>query len=247
MINYSIGITTYDSRFEKYLIPLINTIKSFRPNLEIILTINGNYNEKFNQKYRQEILQFISQNDNIFPIVYPEFRSLSKLWNTCLINSSNDLVLILNDDISILDESFFDNLESQSDTAFKINGSWSHYFIDRKLVSNVGWFDERLLGIGEEDGDFEFRWESKYGIPFKSINIDHIVNHVEYDNACKNMQTVFGKYSKFNRDFMFNTKYKLDFQNGKSFGMIKEPIYKAIPDIKMYEQEEFYWNNRDKL
>lgn len=40
-MNYTIGITTYEKRFDKYLKPLILSIKEHRPDIEIILTING--------------------------------------------------------------------------------------------------------------------------------------------------------------------------------------------------------------
>ena len=48
---------------------------------------------------------------------------------------------------------FFDHLEdalaSQQGT-FKINGSFSHFILDKRELIEVGFFDERLLGLGDE-------------------------------------------------------------------------------------------------
>lgn len=248
MIDYAIGITTYDHRFDKYFVKLVDSIRTFRPNVNIVVAINGNYNESFNEDYRSKILDYCSKNKFVFPVMFPEFRSLSKLWNTCLIHSPSDKVLMLNDDISILSERFFDELEKHANkTAFKINKSWSHYFIDRKIVNEVGWFDERLLGLGEEDGDFEFRYGTRYQRDFPSINISDVVNHVEHDGACKNMRTVFSKYSAFNREFMFKHKYQLDIKNGTMHGIVRKPVICISPTPSQYLIESFFWANKKVL
>ena len=248
MTDYAIGITTYDYRFEKYFVKLVDSIRLHRPNLDIIVSINGNYNENFNEEYRKKILHYCSINSRIYPIIFPEFRCLSKLWNTCLIHSPSDKVLILNDDISILSAIFFDELERHlSSPAFKINKSWSHYFIDRKIVDEIGWFDERLLGLGEEDGDFEFRYETKYQHGFPYMYISNIINHVEHDGACKNMRITHNKYSAFNREFMFNYKYKIDNNDGTIKGMTNMPLKCIHPTPVQYVTELFYWNNKHLL
>jgi hypothetical protein len=248
MINYSIGITTYDYRFEKYFIKLVDQISSYRPNIPIIVTINGNYKEQFNEEYRKNILNYCSKINNVFPIMFPTFRGLSKLWNTCLIHSPTDKMLILNDDISINHENFFLNLETKLDLdIFKINKSWSHYYIDRKIVNEIGWFDERLLGIGEEDGDFEYRWCCRYNKKFPNIHISDIFNYVEHDGACKNMNIVFGKYSAFNRSFMYNNKYKVDIENGVQGGIIPQPLVCNNPVPTQYTIESFFWQNSHLL
>ena len=159
MTDYSIGITTYQHRFDKWFKPLINQIKTFRPNIEIMVAVNGEKN-CLDETYRKNILEFCASHKNILPNVYPEFRALPKLWNNMMINASNHNMLILNDDITITDVNFFNALESLPEEHMqlsKINGSWSHTLIDRRLMSQLGWFDERLLCIGEEDGDIEWR------------------------------------------------------------------------------------------
>ena len=107
--SYSIGIVTFEKRFDDYFKPLLKSIKKILPEIEIIVFINGNLNNEFNNKYRKEILNYCASFDNVYPHVCTEFRSLSKLWNNILIFSSNDQCLILNDDVT-LTNLFFDNL-----------------------------------------------------------------------------------------------------------------------------------------
>ncbi len=245
---YSIGIVTYDKRFEKYFKPLILSIKEFRPEIEIIVSINGNQNSK-NQIYRKEILEFISNQNNIYPSFFTNFRSLSKLWNNILINSSHHNVLLLNDDVTIECESFFDEIEQEiqtlPDVSFKINSSWSHVFLNRREVNKVGWFDERLLGVGEEDGDFEWRWQKLNNKPFLNKTINSIINHIEQNDVLEGIKKVNTKYSKFNLDFI-KSKYRED-QEGNNFGIMGRKLICLDPTPPLHIVEEFFWKNRTKL
>ncbi len=246
-MNYSIGITTYKYRFETWLKPLVQQIKSFRPDVEIHIAINGEYEEEFEEQYRRDILHFAADYSNTFVCMYPTFRSLSKLWNNLLINSSNHRMLLLNDDITITDAIFFDFLEGVPYDLFKINGSWSHAMFDRRLVDDIGWFDERYLGIGEEDGDFEWRYGNKtQGKIIPSIEIPGIINHVDHAQCLKGIQVVNGKYSQFNLDFAFKKKYK-ESNIGKNYGIMNRKLECMSPTPKQHTTEKFYWDNKDKL
>ena len=59
-MKYTIGITTFEYRFEKYFKPLLNQIKKHLPDVEVIVYINGQYGKDFNNDYRKNILNFIS-------------------------------------------------------------------------------------------------------------------------------------------------------------------------------------------
>tara|TARA_R110000824_G_scaffold401478_1_gene612340 strand:- start:62 stop:865 length:804 start_codon:yes stop_codon:yes gene_type:complete len=249
--NYSICITTYKYRFEKWLKPLVDTIKSFRPNIEVLIAINGENKQSFDEDYRKNILEYTSTKKNTFITMYPNYRGLCKLWNNLLINSTNHKVLLLNDDISITNVNFFDSLEKKIETEiriFKINGSWSHAFMDRTFVDQLGWFDERYLSIGHEDDDFEWRFgKSTKGKNIPNVHLPNIVNHVDHDNCLIGMEKVMGKYAKFNLDFTFSQKYKVDDKNGENYGMVNRNLVCISPTPPLHMAESFYWNNRNKL
>jgi hypothetical protein len=246
---YSIGITTFEKRFENFFKPLITEIKSEKKDVEIIVMINCGYNERINEKYKKELLEFISNFDNIFPHVCSEFRALSKLWNNELIFSSNNGVFVCNDDISI-GKDFWNDFEYaikvNEGSSFTINKTWSHVYLNRQEISQVGWFDERLLGVGEEDGDMQFRWEKHFKKKFPNFYIKNISNYVDQSNDQNIKKHSNSKYSKFNRTFILE-KYKEDKQNGEAIGMFANPVIKIIKDENQYPYEQFFWENKDKM
>jgi hypothetical protein len=248
-INYSIGIVTFEKRFDNYFKPLLKSIKLFLPKIEIIVFVNGNLNNHFNNEYRKDILNYCAGFDNVYPHVCTEFRSLSKLWNNILIFSSNDQCLILNDDVT-LSKLFFDNLsyinKINEYNSFTINKTWSHVMINRRQIADVGWFDERLLAIGEEDGDMQYRFEKKFKKKFPNYNIEGAINHISEvvdNNFRKHSQT---KYASFNREFI-NKKYIVDYTNGIKLGMNELPVTQVIENSSQYEYEYFYWDHKNDL
>lgn len=78
---YSIVITTFDKRFDTFLVPLLAQIKSQRPSAEVIIMINGPAKGIFNETYRSGILSYLAQFPKVFPTTFPSFQSLAKLWN----------------------------------------------------------------------------------------------------------------------------------------------------------------------
>jgi len=241
---YNIGITTYSYRFDDFLVPLIKNIKEFKPDSKIILAINGNYNVDFNEEYRIKILNLISNYSNIYPVMFMEFRSLSKLWNSILINSDTNLNLILNDDVTLTKEFFVNMDDNTTCGSFKINSSWSAVFLDRDMVNVVGWFDERFLGIGEEDGDFEYRFRQQFQTKFKNKSFAGFKNHIDKKNVLVGSQKVNSKYSKFNYEFCCK-KYNIPImENG---GATYNKMGISLPLDNLYPVEKFYWENKNKL
>jgi glycosyltransferase involved in cell wall biosynthesis len=254
--SYSIVIVTFVKRYEKYFKPLIRQIKEARPNVEIVVGINGEHKQLFDQDYRKNILTFLAEYSNVYPIMFTEHRSLSKIWNTCLINCTNDMVLRIDDDITIADNSFWPAVDQALNMAegdcFKINGSWSHTVLNRKQINEVGWFDERLLGGGEEDGDMEWRWSEKYRKPFRDIRGFPIINHwndVDFDECLVNMKKCNGKRSMFNKVFILK-KYH-ESPGGAAHGIMCENGTRKLicvdPTPNQYPNEAFYWRNKDNL
>ncbi len=236
---YTIGITTYSKRFERFFKPLISQIRE-HSNAPIIVSINGDYNSKFDEKYRREILTFLAQYDDIYPSIHPQFRSLAKLWNEILVKSPLENVLLCNDDIAV-SAKFFDELDcaitQNKGKSFKMNATWSHIFLNRKEVCEIGWFDERFLNVGHEDLDFEVRWFNKHGAYFPNIiGFEGIQNFVDDKEMLVGQKKVKdSKYGLFDAKF-FHKKYKL--------GLDYRRHYK---DESQYPYEPFYWEHRDEL
>jgi hypothetical protein len=245
-MSFAIGITTFKARFDRVK-NLITSIRS-RGNWTIILAVNGEFNEPIDEDYRKKILNLASETPNCIVSMFPEFRSLAKLWNTILISSPNDWNLILNDDV-IIDANFsFESLSNIADNhketeAFAINGSWSHYFINRRLVEEVGWFEEKLLGIGEEDTDMFWRLE-EIGKKVHKPTMVGIINAHDGSRP-SGVKTGVMHYTAYNRDFIFNKKYSKT--DSGIEGMFGEPRKLEFKTINSYPNEKFYWNNKNIL
>jgi hypothetical protein len=242
-MNYSIVITTFSLRFEMVR-KLISQIRKFSDK-EIIICINGEFNENFKEDYRKKMLELCLVYDSILPIFFSEMRSLSKMWNTSITLSSQNNILVLNDDLEIISSDIFDKIYFLRDdiSLLKINNSFSHFLINRSVLNEVGWFDERLLGFGEEDGDITFRFLEK-SMSIFNLNVTGVINIVS--EIRQNIKPGIGKYSLFNREFMFNKKYQ-KIKTGGITGMFDEGHKKMIEDQNIYPYESFYWENKNFL
>lgn len=242
-MNYSIVITTFDKRFDAYLVPLVKSIKAQRPDVEIIVTANGPCRAAFDPNYRARLLEFLSTQPNCFPTVFPTFQSLAKMWNRGVLTATQEHVLVLNDDLIIQPmqgPGFFEQLEAVLATqqnTFKINGSFSHYVVAKAELMEVGFFDERLLGLGEEDGDFYWRYHEKYGRDIASFDIggiENVCSDLADDGYVKGIRTA----AKFNRDFIKNEKYR-EVLIGGHRGMFDKRVKKKLDDAAQYPYEQF--------
>jgi len=149
-------LTTYFRRFDEWLKPIVIEIKKQRPDIELIVMINGEQDEDFHEDYRKEVLDFLKEFPNTFPVMFPKFRSLAQIWNTGVRMSSYENTLISSEDITLKD-GFFDAYEKnlshslqQNAKSFVHNGSYSCFSLNKLEVIETGWFDERLLGLGHE-------------------------------------------------------------------------------------------------
>lgn len=251
--NVSIGITTFGNRFDHYFVPLLSKLKEYEPENEVIVAVNGEHKQAFDESYRCKVLEFISRHKNVYPVVFPQFRGLSKLWNTIMVNTACDYILMLNDDIMISDPFFMHKIRStlikNEGKSFLINKSWSHFVINRAEIDELGYFDERLLGIGEEDGDMTWRYLSHFGREISSFKMKGFINYAEetvHTYKPTNIKCHSGsKYSLFNREFMFTEKYRSDPAGIK--GIFDEPVSLKDPGKEQYPHERFYHRHKEDI
>jgi len=246
-MKFTIGITTFSKRFG-FIVKLINQIRQHTDN-KIILIINGEKDGNFNEEYRVGVLNLCLSYQNVFPIFFTETRGLSKLWNTGLVASDTDNILMLNDDIEIHSSDIFEVTQAHIESKMfngltKINGSFSHFIANKVIMDQVGYFDERLLGFGEEDGDISFRL-LKRNIKINDISIggvDNIISPIRHDH----IKPGIGKYSNFNREYIYSKKYRPNMSSPYK-GMFDTPMDQLLEDTNQYPYEKFFRENKDKL
>ena len=250
-VQFSIGITTFEARFEKYFIPLLERIREFDQQTEIIVAINGEHKKDFNESFRKKILEFLAAKENVFPVVFPHFRGLAKLWNTLVIHASHDHILVLNDDIMVENARALNRVKKEiqknEGRSFVINESWSHFLINKAEIDELGYFDERLLGIGEEDGDLCWRYMNLYGRPIANFKISGFKNFAQETMSEAPLNIVSRpnmKYSEFNRNFIMN---KYEPNEGGIRGIFDKPVKLRDSDEKQYPNEKFFHQNKNKI
>jgi hypothetical protein len=250
--NITIGITTFEARFDQYFVPLLKRIRDCTDN-EIVVAVNGENSRPFGAEYRRKLLNCIADYENVYPIFFPRFRGLSKLWNSIAIHATHDHILMLNDDIMIESKNFMndvcDSLCRNRGRTFLINRSWSHFLVSRDELDALGYFDERLLGIGEEDGDMSWRYIKQYGEAISSFKIKGFQNFAEESvRSYKpvNIQTHSGtKYSLFNKKFIHEEKYSPVAEGIK--GMFETSVEMKDPGERQYPYERFFRLRRGEL
>lgn len=251
----SLGITTFCRRYEM-LEKMIENIKRFSPDVEIILIVNADYRIDFNEQYRKNILGLCERFTKIYPVIFPQFTGLSKMWNTIVLNATNEYICILNDDLDIrvdivaVVEKIISEMKKPSDLFVKVNNSFSHFICTKKVIDDLGYFDERLLAFGEEDGDMTWRYIKKFRRKIKSVDIEGINNIGEgYMTPHPNMKLKEVNQERlvpaFNRNFIFHKKY------GRSIwgirGMFPWRMRQKLSDKIQYPYEKFKRKHFDSL
>jgi hypothetical protein len=209
---FSIGIVTYINRYDKLFKPLIKNLCKLFPDVEIVVAINGYYDQEKQQKYLTEIKALLAKFPNVKYIAYSEGQSLSKLWNQLVIHAINRKVFIFNDDVKIAPY-FRKNVEESGILKKELgllNWSWSHFLISKSIIHQIGWFDERFPGVGNEDEDYEARLVIA-GIYIESVEISglkNIIIQTKDFSYGKHTKTVNIKYVKENKT-IFDTKWDM--------------------------------------
>jgi len=218
-IDYSIGIVTYVGRYKKYFLEGMKNLSEIFSDKEIICVINGHYDKTLQIEYLRSITSYLQKFPNVKYITNEENQSLSKCWNWTILMKNTPRILILNDDLkisSLFRHDFEKNLKNNQ-TFFIINNSWSHFLISDDIIKKVGWFEERLPGVGFEDLDYMFRLTKKI-IPITIMKCKGIINYAaKQENAgWKNFSNeTEGKYTMENRKFMEKKWFFNFFENNE--------------------------------
>lgn len=86
------------------------------------------------------------------------YESYSKLVNHCIVKSKDEIVIIINDKIRG-NYKDIDKMLKLINDGYGIVGLYRFGFVGFKkdFIRKIGWYDERFIGGGYEDSDFNIR------------------------------------------------------------------------------------------
>jgi hypothetical protein len=206
----SIGIATFMNRYDDCLVPLIYKLTKLFPDCEIIIVANGHILRREQEVYLKKISLFCSNFENVKLFMHNNPRGLSEIWNQIIRVSSNEDVLILNDDVDLkieFNKSILEVLTRHKEITL-LNNSWSHFLINKSLMKTVGGFDEGLKEIGGEDDDYTARLAIN-NILIDGFDLNTIKNKLRLKQKMlkincygKNMHEEHNGYSSFNNKYL---------------------------------------------
>jgi len=248
LLDFKIVITTFSKRFFSDCIPLIKELRSSGVTQEIIIGVNGDFNSEYDRAIRSKFLHELAQFDGVSPVCFSTFRGLSVVWNRTILSGDSYVTVVLNDDLIVNPQTIISTLQSLVEKAATsgvclLNMSWSHFAITTSVFDDIGYFDERLLGIGEEDPDMTFRFEAFYGFTPPSISADGLIHDSSF-TFDSNIVSGKGKYSLFNWVFI---EKKYSFGSGRSSRMFDRPGVLVLKDFSLYPAERWRRNLQNSL
>jgi hypothetical protein len=206
----------------------------------IYLVINGKFDGPPDSQKLMHLINRVSEYEDVFPIVFGHLQGCATLWNTGLTHSNCSRNFVFNDDISVDEETIASQMQvavemMSESNLLTINNSWSHYLISNNCLKDIGPFDERFLGFGEEDGDYIRRVVVHTGKGPTNVLLPSFVNVID-QSADPNVATSWGKYSLFNK-CLFHLRYP-ETQSMSTF--FPDPGLLSVPeDFELRSIREF--------
>jgi hypothetical protein len=166
---------------------------------------------------------------------------MSSLWNTGIRCSNFDLTVVLSDDLTVRKSGLRGAVDQLFESArshglVTLNGSFGHFAISRDCIRAIGWFDERFVAFGEEDGDYMWRYEEHFGRARLNLNLPGLHNRVSdtgFESFANNPDS---KYSKFNT-ILLNKKYR--FGSGSVRGIFDRPAERILSEVNSYPLDDW--------
>lgn len=208
--NDAIVITTFQKRQLDYCLPLVSGLRVSGCQSPIVVIINGEAGNTIDARSRRSFLRALSEFDDVHPVALRGMVGLARMWNLGIQVGDAASTTILNDDLIIDVSTAASQLTrlasaAATDGLAVANGSWSMFAVSRQVIRDVGWFDERLLGFGEEDGDYSWRYRQQYGHYPKGLSLPALIDIKEPTR--QDVAAGSSKYSLVNRVF---TRIKFD-------------------------------------
>lgn len=240
----AIVITTFSERFFSDCLPLIKGIRQAQIIEPIYVVINADFGGDFDVAMRSQFLAELSTTYACFPVCSGRPLGMAAAWNLGIRQSGASTIAVLSDDLSFDVKHLKNCIESlmaavEKEKLVILNGSFGHFAVTMQCIRDVGWFDERFLGFGEEDGDYLWRFEEKYGVSAPTIMVFGLSNRSAATGFDVIQTKADDKYSLFNKEFLLQ-KYEFN-PSGSHASMFDQPANRLLPEENTYSTD--FWRD----
>lgn len=194
-------VTTFEKRQIDLCLPLVASLARIFPEVPITVFINGNLSGSYNRLQRQTFLKNLVTIGNVEVVCSGVMTGISRNWNLGIQLLGKRFTWVLGDDVAVSNKvradvlSALSELPNQKALVFGFGG-FSSFMISRNCIDEVGWFDERYLGIGWEDHDYLKRFELHFARKMPTFFSPHIFH--ANSKTTGDDHKGYEKYSLFN-------------------------------------------------
>jgi hypothetical protein len=206
---FTIAITTFEARYERYFRPLYRSLRRTFPEVPILVAVNGHGDGASQDRYLERLCRELAEGEPPHRrfLLHDRVVGLCQLWNELLQASPTATTLVLNDDLRIDPwlRRWAEGMAWEATGLTLLNNTWSHFAIGRHCWEKVGAFDQSFSGIGFEDMDYTAR-ASLAGVSIAGVLCPYL-HHANDQPAATSFDgqsgRVWGKYTSANQDSFF--------------------------------------------
>ena len=236
----AIVVTTFSERFFSDCLPLIKALRQAQIIEPIYVVINADFGGDFDVTMRSQFIKELSAIFACYPICSGRPLGMAAVWNLGIRQSGASTIAVLSDDLIFHTEQLKNCIETLLAIAERkkliiLNGSFGHFAITVQCLREVGWFDERFLGFGEEDGDYLWRFEEKYGVSAETVMLSGLSNRSAATGFDVIQTNADNKYSLFNKEFLLQ-KYEFG-PSGSHASRFSQPAKRLLPEDEIYSSD----------
>lgn len=206
---FTIAITTFEARYERYFRPLYLSLRRSFPEVPILVAVNGHGDQASQSRYLERIHHELANGEPPHRrfLLHDRVVGLCQLWNELLQASPTITTLVLNDDLRFDPwlRRWAETMAWETVDLTLLNNTWSHFAIGRHCWQRIGAFDQSFIGIGFEDMDYTAR-ASLAGVQIAGVACPylHHANDQPVTTSFDDQSArVWGKYTSANQESFF--------------------------------------------
>lgn len=231
----TIAVTTFSGRYAHHFLPLYRQITRLFPEVPVLVAVNGGPDAgeqaAYLERFSTEVCAGAPEQHRF--LLHDQPVGLTRLWNGILAASPSATTLILNDDLQLDPwlRRWIEAIDWPAQRLLFLNGSWSHFAINRALVERIGAFEPAFPGIGFEDMDYDARlhFAGETSLNLRCPWVHHLDHKPETTSFDSFSGRSWGKYTSANEAVFFERWQICDDPDGAWIHQLQARVRPVAP------------------